>query len=165
MKTKKKIKGTVLLLIITVFVSCSISKVMIPTPEPTIKNVTTNSTKNSNFIKANEWMVQTFNNAKSVIQFKDKDAGIVKGKYVMKEGFVSTNQYVMSEPDFFSVITIRVKDSMSRIEVDAPSGMYSQKAISGVELGFTKELFLVEANKLIEKFEIYMKAKSSNDNW
>ena len=78
----------------------------------------TKSDKNYNFIKANEWMVQTFNNAKSVIQFKDKEAGIVKGKYVMKEGIISTGPYTQSTPTFFSVITIRVKDKASRIEFD-----------------------------------------------
>ena len=55
-------------------------------------------------------MAQSFNDAKSVIQFKDKEAGIVKGKYLMRVG-------VGSEPSFYSVITIRVEDSVSRIEI------------------------------------------------
>ena len=56
----------------------------IPSPESATKNVQTKTNKNSNFIKANEWMVQSFNDAKSVIQFKDKEAGIFKGKYPIK---------------------------------------------------------------------------------
>ena len=165
MKVKESIKVSALFLVITVFVSCGgMSRVVIPTPEPAIKNVETKSNKNSNFIKANEWMVQSFNDAKSVIQFKDKEAGIVKGKYLMKAGFTSSSAYVQSTPSFYSIITIRVKDNVSRIEVNAPSGMYSQKSM-GVEYGFTEESFLVKAKALILEFEAYMKKESSNDNW
>ena len=162
---KKSIKVSALFLVITVFMSsCSVKRIAIPSPEAETKNVETETDNNSNFIKANEWMVQSFNDAKSVIQFKDKEAGIVKGKYLLKAGVVSTSPYVQSVPCFYSIITIRVKDNLARIEIDAPSGMYSFK-VYGIEKGFTKEMFLVEASKLINNFDIYMKKKSSNDNW
>jgi hypothetical protein len=165
MKMKKSIKVSALFLVITVFMSsCSVKRIAIPSPEAETKNVETETDNNSNFIKANEWMVQSFNDAKSVIQFKDKEAGIVKGKYLLKAGVVSTSPYVQSVPSFYSIITIRVKDNLARIEIDAPSGMYSFK-VYGIETGFTKEMFLVEASKLINNFDIYMKKKSSNDNW
>ena len=161
----KNVKSLLLLLSITIFISCGIANVVaIPSPEPSTKNVETESNKNSNFIKANEWMVQNFNNAKSVIQFKDKEAGIVKGKYLMKAGVISTTPLVQGTPGLYSVITIRVKDSVSRIEINAPSGMYSYKQM-GVEYGFTKESFQNKANVLIEGFEVFMKKESLNDNW
>jgi hypothetical protein len=162
MKTVKRL--SLVTLLITIFISCGTARTAITSPEPETKNVETKSDKNYNFIKANEWMVQTFNNAKSVIQFKDKEAGIVKGKYVMKEGIISTSPYTQSTPTFFSVITIRVKDKASRIEIDAPSGMYSQKAM-GIEYGFTEEVFKTEASRLINEFEVYMKKASTNDSW
>ena len=59
-------------------------------------------------------MVQRFNDAKSGLQFKDKEAGIVKGKYLLKVG-------LGSDPSFYSVITIRVRDRVSRIEISAPA--------------------------------------------
>ena len=158
----KKIKSGLLFLSLIILASCG--SIPVPTPEPAIKNVNTESDKNSNFIKANEWMVQSFNNAKSVVQFKDKEAGIVKGKYLMQAGTVSTSPYVSSTPSFYSIITIRVKDSISRIEINAPSGMYSYKQM-GVEYGFTKESFQNKANVLIEGFEVFMKKESLNDNW
>ena len=107
MKTMKIIKAAVLFVILILFMSCFASRIQIPSPETEIKNVETKSNKNSNFIKANEWMVQSFNDAKSVIQFKDKEAGIVKGKYLMKTGVVSTSPYTQSRPPFYSIITIR----------------------------------------------------------
>ena len=162
---KKSIKVSVLFFVITVFISCGSSRVAIATPDTEIKNIENTSDKNSNFIKANEWMVQSFNNSESVIQFKDKDAGIVKGKYVIKEGYTEASLNVIIRPTYFSIITLRVKDNAVRIEVSAPSGMFAQKDIYGGEMGFTKEMFIIEAKKLIENFEIYMKKKSSNDNW
>ena len=161
---KKNIKVSALFFMITVFMSCA-TIVPIPSPEPAIKNIETKSDKNSNFIKANEWIVQNFNDAKSVIQFKDKEAGIIKGKYLMKDGFASTSPYIQSTPTFFSILTIRVRDNLVRIEVNAPSGMYSLKSMDGEQIGFTKELFLAITNRLISSFEAYMKEKSSNDNW
>jgi hypothetical protein len=165
MKKQKTIKFTLLSTILLILISCGTSRVIVETPETEIKNIDNNSNKNSNFIKANEWMVQAFNNAKSVIQFKDKEAGIVKGKYVMKDGYTAISAYDFSRPAFFSIITLRVKDKAVRIEVQAPSGMYSQKDIYGGNLGFTKEMFLAESNKLISSFEAFMKKESINDNW
>ncbi|WP_107822016.1 DUF4468 domain-containing protein [Mangrovibacterium marinum] len=40
-------------------------------------------TKDELYVKANEWMVRSFNNAKSVIQFQDKEAGKIMGKYLL----------------------------------------------------------------------------------
>ena len=82
----------------------------------------------------------------------------------MKAGVISTTTLVQGTPGLYSVITIRVKDSLSRIEINAPSGMYSYKQM-GVEYGFTKESFQNKANVLIEGFEVFMKKESLNDNW
>jgi len=165
-KKNKIIKWGIPFLISSFLISCgSMTKFSIPSPEPVTKNVETKTNQNSNFIKANEWMVQSFNDAKSVIQFKDKKAGIVNGKYLMKTGFMYRSDKFNDEPSFYSVITIRVKDSLSRIEINAPSVMYSKKLIDGTEVGFTKESFFTKANVLVEQFEVYMKKESTNDNW
>jgi hypothetical protein len=118
----------------TMFISCLSIKKTLESPPTRMKKIENNSNKDSNFIKANEWMVETFNNAESVIQFTDKEAGIVKGKYIMKKGKVSTSAYVASTDPFYAVITIRVKDNASRIEIAPPTSMYSQTA-DGVEYG------------------------------
>jgi hypothetical protein len=69
-------------------------------------------------------MVQTFGDAESVIQFTDKEAGVVKGKYIMKEGTIGTSPYSKSTQPYFSIITIRVKDQASRIEIVPRSGAF-----------------------------------------
>jgi len=133
-------------------------------PDTKVKNTATTSDKNSNYIKANEWMVNSFNNAESVIQFTDKEAGVVKGKYVMKAGVVSTSPYIASRPANFAIITIRVKDQASRIEIEPGTGFYTLKSM-GIETGFTPQMFNTEAEALIVSFEAHMQGKSENDNW
>jgi hypothetical protein len=155
------------LLILLVFFgvsSCVVKHKVLESPPAKVQNVENELDKNENYIKANEWMVETFNNAESVIQFTDKEAGIIKGKYVMREGVTSSSAYAVSIPAFSVIITLRVKEGASRIEIDSPKGMYSQKVV-GVEYGFTPEMFNASANILLKDFETRMLAKAKNTDW
>jgi hypothetical protein len=156
----------VLVLVSVNLISCVPAKKVLETPDPIIKNVENKSDKNSNYIKANEWMVESFNDAESVIQFTDKEAGVVKGKYIMRKGSTMSNGFggITTIDPYYAVITIRVKDSASRIEIDPPSGMFSQKTM-GVEYGFTPEMFKASAESLISDFENQMLKKGANDDW
>jgi len=158
------LKPFILFLICFGVTSCTVQRKALGSPAPRVKTIENGVDKNSNFIKANEWMVETFNNAESVIQFTDKEAGIVKGKYIMREGTVSTSAYVQSVSSFSAIITIRVKEGASRIEIDAPSGMYSMKTM-GIEYGFTPEMFNTSADELILDFETSMIKESNNNDW
>lgn len=163
---KKKYLLTLFVALSTMFTSCVSTKKLLDSPPPKTKTIENKATKNSNFIKANEWMVETFNDAESVIQFTDKEAGIVKGKYIMRKGSVTAGLYGTSttvEP-FYAIITIRVKDKACRIEIDPPSGMYTQKAMD-VEYGFTPEQFNLETDVLLADFEKAMLSKSVNEDW
>jgi len=157
-----------ILIIITaagLLTSCVSSIKYLDSPPPKFKNVQNESDKNSNYIKANEWMVNVFSNAESVIQFTDKEEGIVKGKYAMKKSVVSTSQYGLSQPAFYSIITIRVKNGASRIEIVPPSGMFTQTDDFKNEYGFTPSMFNKDSDKLILSFENHMLGESANDNW
>jgi hypothetical protein len=108
-----------LLLIVCVssVLSCiTATKIPLESPPPKIASFENGLSLSENYIKANEWMVETFNDPGSVIQFTDKESGIVKGKYVMLNDESNT---------FYAIITLRVKDNAYRIEIDPPSGMYS----------------------------------------
>lgn len=157
-------KSFVLVFILFGVTSCTVKKIIFDPQPPRVKNVENRVDKDNNFIKANEWMVETFNNAQSVIQFTDKEGGIVKGKYVMREGYASNSIYVQSTPTFYAIITIRVKEGASRIEIDAPSGLYSMKQM-GVEYGFTPEMFNASADRLIQSFDARMTSTDSNSDW
>jgi hypothetical protein len=147
---------------IFLFSSCA-SYQTISAPETISKTIVVKSNHNSTFIKANEWMVQTFGNAESVIQFSDKEAGIVKGKYVMFKG-VSATKYTAAQEAYFAMITLRVKDKGARIEV-TPLADFKVLKMMGATSGFTPEMFTASANILIAEFEKHMNNKSANDSW
>lgn len=68
------------------------------------------------FVKINLWFVDAFKSAKSVIEFSDKDAGVIKGKYLF-EGF--GGQWA-SPYDCESTLTIETKDGRYRISFAQP---------------------------------------------
>ncbi len=70
-------------------------------------------TKDELFIATNSWAVDTFNSAEAVIEFSDKDAGIIKGTFTQEiSGF---NNY-MTE----TTITIESREGRARISFDDP---------------------------------------------
>jgi hypothetical protein len=157
-----KMKKIYFLATIILLSSCgSITK--LEKPADFEKSLVLETNHNSNYIKANEWMVNTFNDPKSIIQFSDKEAGIVKGKYVMYSGQVATKYTAAIQP-YYSVITIRVKDNASKIEI-TPIGEFIVTNFMGSKVGFTPEMFLTDAKVLADNFEEHMKNKSANDNW
>ena len=64
------------------------------------------------FVKANTWMVDVFNNSESVIEYSDKQAGVIKGKFDTQVGDYWSGMRRVS-----AVITIETKDEKARISV------------------------------------------------
>ncbi|MEP5935358.1 MAG: hypothetical protein ABJ218_09580 [Winogradskyella arenosi] len=156
-------KKIVLIAIIILNTSCVSVKTETYEGEPMISILELETSKDSNYIKANEWMVETFGNAESVIQFTDKDAGIVKGKYMMYSGQIGT-QYSPAVKSYFVMITLIVKDQVAKIEVD-PINEFTITNYMGNKIGFTPEMFKSLAQELIKDFTLNMRGESKNDNW
>ncbi len=70
-------------LIILVYLLCGCSMASMVTAPPTESIIEVNGTKPELYERANEWMVKIFNNAKSIIQFQDKEEGTIIEKYLM----------------------------------------------------------------------------------
>lgn len=86
------------------------------------KEILSNKSKNDLFVIANSWMVETFNSATNVIQFSDKEAGMIKGRYLMGGSITPGSTYVAeSDNRVFAIITVQVKDSLTKIII-APQG-------------------------------------------
>lgn len=66
------------------------------------------------FVMANSWAVDRFVSAESVIEYSDKEAGIVKGKYVLSY-WEALDTY-----DLRSTLTIEIKDGAARITIADP---------------------------------------------
>ena len=81
--------------------------------------------KDDLYVSVNSWFVETFNSAESVIEYQDKEAGKVMGKYVFNytEGIY-----------FYSVkqtISIDVKDNRYRIVINDPYFKTTGDALNG----------------------------------
>lgn len=82
--------------------------------------------KDQLYVNANVWFVDTFNDPKSVIQYSDKDAGKIAGKYYSPEtaGMV-----------FYGVrqtVTVDVKDGKARISFKHPESLFEGSVLGGV---------------------------------
>lgn len=93
--------------------------------------------KDDLFVRASSWMVETFNSAKYVTQFSDKDAGIIKGKYRI------TFPQFLAIGECEATFTIECKDGKCRIVIDDPydfrvDDVYSTKIVNLTQEGFDK---------------------------
>jgi hypothetical protein len=70
------------------------------------------------YTRINLWFVDAFKSAESVIEFSDKDSGVIKGKYLFR-GNDGAYPY-----DCQSTITVEVKDEKYRISFASPYIFY-----------------------------------------
>jgi hypothetical protein len=70
------------------------------------------------YTRINLWFVDAFKNAESVIEFSDKDSGVIKGKYLFR-GNDGPYPY-----DCQSTITVDVKDGKYRVSFTLPYIFY-----------------------------------------
>ena len=154
------------ILLVFLFSSCATLQVTTATKAGDI--IEAKGTKDELYIKANQWMVKSFNNAKIVIQFQDKESGKIMGKYLLHGEFGMNSQfgYIQQSPDVFALITIMVKDNAAKIDIE-PQG--SWKSVGSGKEGFSEsQSFTTEKAQsnikaLIEDFKIFM--TTSTKSW
>jgi len=136
-----------------------------------------NMSKDALFTKANMWFVDAFRNADSVIQFSEKDSGVIKGKYVgdktrfADDSFRAAGTYLLQVT---STITVEVREGRYRISFDNPTyqvfrdtgyplegtarigetGAVTQQALA--------DLLLPEWKRLANNLKISIKTESSD---
>lgn len=97
----------------------------------------TEGTKDQLYLKANNWVIETFNNAESVIQHSDKEEGVIIGKYLMS-GLVQGNMYATADSRVYAIIDIRVKENKARVEIK-PQGQWRYDASGMTIFNYSKE--------------------------
>jgi len=142
-------KTVFLLLSIMFFIGCSPLKMVteIKYEEPIEMP---DKSKSELYGMSNEWMVKTFTDARSIIQFSNLETGTISGKYIM---YYSPPGQYSSEIAFYSIITIRIKDGKAQLTVD-PQGILPR--YMGIEM-FTMEQMKKEAESLISDYKDFMK--------
>jgi len=121
--------------------------------------------KNALYIKVNEWFVKTFNSAESVIEFQDKEAGVVMGKYIY--------DYVESQFHHFvhQTMKVEVKEGKLKMSITDPSYTTTSAYVSGGDHTSRKPLvtqkgLVVAQHKWLELFEdLNSYINSGNSDW
>lgn len=158
--------STLFILIITFFSCASSTKAVEVKIEKISKTINVESTKNELYLKANDWMISTFKDAESVIQFTDKESGIITGKYLMGKSLVpigNSHTFSPSYENVFAIIKIQVKEKAARITITPNSYKNGTITIAGkTDEGYKKENAIKEINTLIEMFSEYLKNKNDD---
>lgn len=148
-------KKTVLFLFVAVFLQSCTSYQQI-TASKSEQIIEVQGSKNEIYVKANEWMVRAFNNAESVIQFQDKEAGKIIGKYLMHS---YTNRYVNYK--VYSIITITVRDGATKIDIE-PIDSWQYDSSGLTIYNYSKEDAEADIAALTEDYIAYMTTKSES---
>lgn len=159
-------------IVLVSFVSCmSVKQTAVTIPEIE-KIIRTDLTKDKGYLKANEWAVTTFVNAESVIQFSDKEEGIVIGKYLLKSGYMSSTYNGLtgvSSPysikAVYALIRVQSKDKAVKITI-TPNDftvVTVNDGVGGKTNSYSREQAIIDVKALITGFENYMKGASKSD--
>ncbi|UGU17719.1 DUF4468 domain-containing protein [Sinomicrobium kalidii] len=151
----------ILFIIANVFGACSVKYIPV-TMEPVEKTFEIDGSKEDLYVKANNWMAETFVSSKSVIQFADKEAGIVTGRYLFKDfGGVNLYSGYKDFGEIYAIIKIQVKDNASKITIDAEDFTEVQSSLNE-SYRFTKEKAIQKINDLITSYESYLRNTDSS---
>lgn len=159
-------KNFLLLALCLALTSCGGYKTTTVTIPEVTKQFEVEGTKDDLYVKSNQWMVENFKSAKSVIQFSDKEAGIVSGRYFFS-GYTSSAGYGASasvtNTEIYALIRLQVKEGASKITIQPEDFGYVEGFMIqnyGVE---SKEGIELKLQALMLDYEDYMKNSNALD--
>lgn len=130
----------------SMFVGCaSIEGGTIPLERRKIIEVP-NTNQSALFVKCNSAAVELFNDASSVIQYSDKDAGIIKGKFIISNLTSGIYYYKVDV-----VITIEIKDTKVRLTCSGMTATLVGDAWSGYYPSGRQSFTVKEETSIAEK--------------
>lgn len=145
--------------VLFLFIGCGTTK-MIQIDKPVVKTYTDLTDNQDNlFIKANDWMISMFKDASSVIQFSDKQEGVLIGKYLMSGTLnTSISRYgnVSADSRVYAKIDIRVKDNRARISIE-PMDSWKYDGSGLTIYDYSEEDFHQDIDKIMLSFENALK--------
>ena len=144
------------LILLILLVSCSATRILVSFDEPIVKTYKVDVSQDDLFINANRWMISIFRDARSVIQFSDKDAGILIGKYLLHHFDSFLNYFA----EIYAIIEINVKDGKGLISIKPDNWDYL-KANYSSDL-YDKEKALSDINALCEDFNKNLQSVNIN---
>jgi hypothetical protein len=115
-----------------------------------------NKSQSDLYVISNSWMIDTFKNAESVIQFSDKETGSIIGKYLM-QGSIVRSGYLSTDTRIFAKIDISLKDDRAKITIAPTDDITIWQ--SGASVKFRDQI-----NDIIESYNVAIN-KNNALNW
>jgi hypothetical protein len=143
-------KALKIILFITLMTSCAVPKSQFFEIDEVSKTITTNEPKDNVFVKSNLWLVDSFVSAKSVLQYSDKEAGVIAGKFTIMDDPYRTDNTKGVE----AVIKIFVKEG--NVKVSIKPLPYPRYQSYGARNEAVKDIIIANVNLLINNFEQYL---------
>lgn len=127
--------------------------------DPVVKVVPVEDvSQNELYVRANNWMVGAFTDAKSVVQFSDKESGTITGKYYLSPITAST-QYGAGT-DAYAIINIQVKEGASKITITPETFQYMKGNMFTL---YNEEVALGKMTSLVSSFEEDIQIEDKTD--
>ena len=136
---------------------------------PIHKAFNTEGSKEELFVEAANWMTENFTDPRSIIQFKDKEEGMIVGKYLLNPLYKRSGYTVYESGGNYAIIRIQTKDGGSKITV-APQNFIEVKSRRSKDpiygkgnndvKGYSKQDALLQINQLLTSYEEYLKRNS-----
>ncbi len=143
----KAIKFIFLAMLMT---SCAISNIEYYEIDEASETISINQSKNEIFVNSNLWLVESFVSAKSIIQYSDKEAGVIAGKFKIMDDPYNTN--INKEVE--AVIKIFVSEGNVKISIKPlPYPRYQNYGTRADEV-----INIIKDNieNLIKEYEVYL---------
>ncbi|OEY72221.1 DUF4468 domain-containing protein [Salegentibacter salarius] len=118
------------------------------TIEPIEKSFEAPGSKNELYVRANSWFSEAFNSPRMVIDFRDKEEGIITGKYQMAPKWAYNGFAIYQNGGYNANIQIQLKDSATKITVKPEQFVATGK--------FNKKKAILNIRKLINSYIDYM---------
>ncbi|MDT0649748.1 DUF4468 domain-containing protein [Autumnicola edwardsiae] len=147
-------KKCLLLFASVLFFSCSAYVPVNVSPQSSSKEYELETSKDDLYVQVNNWMIDSFENAKSVIDFSDKEAGIITGKYLIGEVYSASNNYGLT--DVYATVRVQIKDDYAKLTVTPENYQYIDSGDVSEDHKLPVEKVNRQVNTLLESFEQYV---------
>lgn len=149
-------KKTILFILMIIIASCgeAYKATAVSTP-PISESFELEGTKNDLYVRANNWLVESFGSAKAVREFSDKEEGVISGKYLVGTVYSKTGRAINETP-VNAVVRIQVKDGAAKLTLTPSPYNYIAAVNIPDENEITEGILQTRLQEVVDSFRIYM---------
>lgn len=148
-------KKLLLIIVLVFFYSCGVKYVPVSVQPLEETFEIQGQEKELLFAKANTWFALAFQNSKNVIQYSDKETGVITGRFAILPQTTRNGYGIQQDNSIYSGIHVRLKDNGAKIVV-SPDNFTEVHSSLNESYRFTKESAITKSQKLINSFKAYL---------